>query len=191
MRRSEIIQAYEFIRKEFFPRWDKKKEWSIRLRRDLPSLGLCSLEQKRIEIQSKRPVEMPLSLFFIHEISHAVTNAAHTKEWMARMMRAAEKADQIDKELAQRIREEVTSYLPGNCEILTVKSICATIEDSVLDARQEIVFPKLINWIARSAGLYPQEFKNSYRKSMDHFRKAFDEARRFKLIISKNRSKNV
>jgi hypothetical protein len=103
------------------------------------------------------------------------------------MIKAAQKADRIDKGLAQRIRENVVSYEPGNCEIVTVGGICSMIEDAVMGNQERVSFQKLINWIARNCGNFSQEFRDAYRRSLNHFKRVFDEANRVKAYEEKMR----
>jgi len=52
-----------------------------------------------------------LRLLFIHEIAHAAAHGGHSKKWLARMEKAARKAESISEiELSGEIRREIEGY---------------------------------------------------------------------------------
>jgi len=58
---ARLEEAYNFIRGEIFPRWDKRGGWTIILKKDLPCQGLCNRKLRRIEIQRIIPIKGSLS----------------------------------------------------------------------------------------------------------------------------------
>jgi hypothetical protein len=178
-KRAKLGRAYDFIRKEIFPRWDKRKEWTIKLVKDLPSQGVCNQKSRCIEIQRETPIRGSLFLLLTHEICHAATGANHGKKWIGRMLKAAETADRIDKKLAQEIREQVKAYHPDKLFYATVPNLCEEIENAVIGSVSDYSFSGLIEIIARLNGMRSHEFKVAYRRSMNRFRRTFDKAREF------------
>jgi hypothetical protein len=101
-----LIDSFEFVRKEFFPRWDNKKEWLIKKltvkdRKELgikgPCMGRCEREIKTILIQALKLFLLPhgensLHWLLIHEICHAVSSDSHGRRWKNRMLRMSELA---------------------------------------------------------------------------------------------------
>ncbi|MCJ7444889.1 MAG: SprT-like domain-containing protein [Methanotrichaceae archaeon] len=69
--------------------------------------GQCDGKGKRILVRS-----LDVDGVIIHEICHAVTSEWHNKKWLARMEKAALKAESIGEEkLAKGIRERLVSSL--------------------------------------------------------------------------------
>jgi len=115
MSEARLREKYPYIRRVFFPRWDRKGEWRIKLcdrigmngpgRTD----GLCEHKSKTIFV-SREHDPKELDLVLIHEIAHAVTRGGHGERWVARMEKAARRAEQIGRsELAEAIRREVAA----------------------------------------------------------------------------------
>jgi hypothetical protein len=74
----EIESVYEQIRKDYFPRWDRKHEWRIQVVEDLHgAIGFCYDESKTISIVKGSWVShspgLDIKLILIHEIAHANT----------------------------------------------------------------------------------------------------------------------
>ena len=100
--------AFEFIRVNYFPKWDRSLEWKI--------VGIyaddgCDFENKTIKVK-----EPQTSLKIIHLIAHASTaSTRHSKKWKTRMEQAARRAEELGHpELAEEIREDaVHKWLEG------------------------------------------------------------------------------
>jgi hypothetical protein len=117
---NRLKKSSEFVRKEFFPRWDKKREWTIRklTKKDLkelkikgPCRGRCERKIKTILIRFLSHFQHNQnSLYFllIHEICHAVTTGHHWARWRKRMLRASERARRKgNKELSNMILHDL------------------------------------------------------------------------------------
>lgn len=113
-----LQEEFEYVRKTFFPRWDRKREWKIQFVEELsgdPDLvAWSSLSTKTITIlRSKCPVGDHLRAVLIHEICHAISSRAsqplgHGKYWCDRMQDAVETASRlrligVAKEIARDI----------------------------------------------------------------------------------------
>lgn len=92
MGKMKIDQAAEYLRKNFFPRWDRAHKWKIRMcgLEDIHyANGLCDKETKTISIAYFG--DYGLEAFLIHEICHAVTDGYHGIRRQSRMEKAAKK----------------------------------------------------------------------------------------------------
>ena len=103
---NKIVQReFEYVRKTFFPRWDRKGEWKIEFSEgpsdDHDFIAWSNLSTKTIIIfRSKCPVGDHLRAVLIHEICHAITSRAsqplgHGEHWCNRMQDAAEIASRL------------------------------------------------------------------------------------------------
>lgn len=115
----QIEKLFDHIRRTFYPQWDKKGEWSVKVvpSRD-PRLrfaqGRCDEEARTILINefqlANRDPEI-VELLLVHEIAHAVTRSNHRKEWRKQMKRAGEIALSIGRDrLADLIGQQVAEY---------------------------------------------------------------------------------
>jgi hypothetical protein len=98
---------FKWVKANFFPRWDRKGEWSVGASHPWKSgAGRCERENKRIIVRDWSP-EIVQTERMIHEISHAVTTLNHGKRWQQRMELAALRAESIGREdLAAKIRDD-------------------------------------------------------------------------------------
>lgn len=88
---KRLKNSFEFIRKDFFPRWDKKKNWIVR-KVKLSCSGRCNRSKKTIEVWHIPSIQNSLYFLLIHEICHAVSTDRHGPRWKARMVLASERA---------------------------------------------------------------------------------------------------
>ena len=105
-------ETFDFVRRVFFPRWDRKRLWRLRIVRNLnDSLGTCDFTHRIIKAASVPVDDDELAALLIHEIGHAVTASYHTKRWLTRMEKAAQQAKKIGRSrLATLIRQEIDEY---------------------------------------------------------------------------------
>lgn len=109
---NKLNQYFDDVRRKYFPRWDKKREWKARAVADIHgAVARCVSNSKTIKIQQPPPDGDELALVLIHEIAHAVTTDSHGKRWIARMEKAATRAAEIGQpNIARLIAEEVARY---------------------------------------------------------------------------------
>jgi uncharacterized protein YbjT (DUF2867 family) len=74
-------------------------------------MGYCDFTYKIIKAASVPVDDDDLAALLIHEIAHAVTASYHTKRWLTRMEKAAQRARAIGRpRLATIIRQEIDEY---------------------------------------------------------------------------------
>jgi hypothetical protein len=111
VKRGDLQREFARVRRVFFPRWDRKREWHVRWFPDLCGAdGKCFRGTKVIGIA--HGVRMKdLTLVLIHESAHAVVFGGENERWKARMRRAAQKAEKLgENRLAKQIQAEVRAY---------------------------------------------------------------------------------
>ncbi|MBW2346116.1 MAG: hypothetical protein JRF53_19400 [Deltaproteobacteria bacterium] len=160
-------EAFEYVRQNFFPKWDRKGQWTIKIDSDLPSLGRCFQDQKTISLGSVSDSNDELHLLIIHKICHtSIPN--HGKKWLGRMAKAANTAKEIGRtKLSQMIQKEVALYKDES--ILTAQNIYNQIGDAILDV-PEASYEVVIKIISREVGIYPNELEKCYKRC----RKVYD-----------------
>lgn len=108
-----FFEAFEKVRKEFFPRWRKNGEWGSQPLDDRDRLGTCvdekwegefrGLSQKFIGVEREAIQEGDpdkIDAMIIHEICHAVLGIEkdHGVAWLNRMSYALRKAKKHGRE---------------------------------------------------------------------------------------------
>jgi len=161
-----LQEEFEFIRKTFFPRWDRKKEWRVILVQDVNGTqGECLKSTKTIHILKELRSIEELQALLIHEICHAVGNWGHARKWQDRMLRSARQAaDSGLGALADILRRNVQRYKESHRE--TAEMVYTEIGDYVLDS-PECEFDTIIDYMRRVRGVSREEFLKRYRKSRD------------------------
>ena len=112
MRDGRLRIASEFVRRVFFPRWDGKRLWRVRIVRNLSgSVGYCDFTSKVIKVASIPKSDDELAVLLIHEMAHAATASYHDKRWLTRMAKAAQQAKAIGRSgLAMLLLQEIEAY---------------------------------------------------------------------------------
>ncbi len=92
-----LQEEFEFIRKTFFPRWDRNGQWRIEVPEipDSDCAGECLTKPKIIVIDHPPAIKEELQALLIHEISHAVSRDRppyHLPEWENRMVKSCIRA---------------------------------------------------------------------------------------------------
>ncbi len=170
---STLLRAFATVRAVFFPRWDSEGAWSAREVRDLPAKGKCDRRRKTLLLRRASRDDDALHCLLIHEISHAVTDDYHSKRWLARYRKAAERAERMGRHhLASLILEEAELYAhPENCIRTDAKTVYALIRQFVR-ANPHIPFNIAIKVIAMSEAQYPWEFLKKWKRSREVFQQA-------------------
>ncbi len=96
-RQKRVEDAFNYIKKTFFPNWDKKNKWKVFVAKMPSNLGCyasCDHVNKAIWFRRIPRNEIELLVFMLDEISHArvpgLIQKGHGREWV-RNMRQAEK----------------------------------------------------------------------------------------------------
>lgn len=173
---STLQRAFATVRSVFFPRWDTEGAWSVREVRDLPAKGKCDRRRKTLLLRHVSEDDDVLHRLLIHEISHAVTDDYHSKRWLARYRKAAERAERMGRlHLASLILEEAELYAHSENYITTdAKTVYALIRQFV-KANPHIPFNIAIKMIALSMAQYPREFLQKWKRSREVFHHALLE----------------
>lgn len=114
---TEVEKEFDYVRRTFFPQWDRKRLWTVKVEAELcDALGECCFESRSIRIL-KNLDSFPLRLLMVHEICHAATkdghvfHESHTWAWRHRMGGAARVAERLSmSKLASQIRWNVGHY---------------------------------------------------------------------------------
>lgn len=162
-----------FIRKTFFPRWDKEGQWIVKESENLPSQGLCDLKKKAIFLQYLPEKDNDLYEILIHEICHAVTDGGHGRKWLTRMLKASDIAKEIGYEqLSKLVHEQVEQYSdPEKYIRVGAREIYTLIEDWAFE-NPDLTYSKMIEAVAAHFGLYPKELEKAYKRCKIVYEKA-------------------
>ncbi|MGO9568102.1 MAG: hypothetical protein ACLP5H_11220 [Desulfomonilaceae bacterium] len=115
---SQIQAETEFghVRRTFFPRWDRKCLWTVKVMADLDDcVGLCCKKSRTIQLLPDLG-DYTLRYALIHEIAHdsvktGVIFDCHGYGWQQRMEAAARRAERLGmSELAIEIRQDIGRY---------------------------------------------------------------------------------
>lgn len=187
---DRLETAYQYVRKSFFPRWDRDRQWTCHLIHDLPSGGRCFDDRKEIAVQYVSDNDDELYALLIHEICHAFA-MGHDKGWQKRMLKAAEKAHELGLYGVQNIlASEVKEY--SSTPNVTANDIYEAITNVVFDSGNTLSLNDVANYLASKHGYYTDEFMLQYKRCeyfYDKAVKAYQEykqtRRRFKKFKEK------
>lgn len=175
---DRLQEAFEYVRKTFFPRWDKAGQWKVQEKPDLPSHGKCDSEKKTINLQYISEDQDRLEGLLIHEICHAVTIEGHSKKWLDRMKAAATKAREVGhKELSKALFEEVEEYIEA--PKVTARSYYNAIEDCV-SYNPEAPYEQVLAAVAYDFGLSPEEVEKAAKRCKQIYKKEVKYMRRYR-----------
>jgi hypothetical protein len=169
---GRLLKFFNEIRSYYFPRWDIERKWAIEERTRRPGTiedGGCDTENKTICVSPLREhSDGELYVLIIHEICHAVTTLYHGKKFKSRLLKAANKAqDMGNLTLAEKLRAEANLYAPGRDSAYTV--YCA-IEDAVWDA-PDASMDAVLRWVCDYTATV-QEMLEQYPKAEKVYKKA-------------------
>jgi hypothetical protein len=164
MKKLNLIKAVDYVRKNYFPRWDRTKTWVIKYVPDQRNVefwhGICLKEVKKIYLALLPENNIELYLLLIHEICHAFY-LTHEDGWQRRMLKAAEQAAKNgDNELSMEIIKQVDGY--RNSAKITAQMVYDKVFDAVLDAKGNVSFESIRSFLAKEYGNY--KFPDSHKK---------------------------
>ena len=190
----KLMDAFQFVRKTFFPRWDRNYQWRIYLDSDLPSLGRCNVQGKEMFLRGLQKDEDELHFLIIHEICHVAAKGAlgHNKNWYSRMEKAAEKAKDLGYEkLAEKIYADVALYRDSEPESRSCEPVYGRICDIVIDTKASLSFEEVLQSMASEMGLYPEDvlrdckkIKKVYEEEVREYRKVIKQRERLQALLS-------
>jgi len=162
---QKLNQELEYVRKTFFPRWDKGGEWRIRRFWHLPCRGKYDTDSKTILLRSILENKDDLHHLLIHEICHCASNY-HGKRYQDRYLKAKTRAEEIGREgLVKKMIEELSMLRQKN-DLLVHRYVYQQIADWTLD-RPEIPLKKMLTYVAREKGMYLCEFLKRYKRAKE------------------------
>ncbi len=148
-----------FIRKTFFPRWDRERQWRIVADSQMIAMGKCFRDSRLIKIPYITSREDDLYELLIHEICHAVTDDYHSRRWKARMLKAAEKAENIGfPSLGEVLRRNILGY---NETVGSISAACiySRVEEYLRES-PNLAYLDVVEGIACELGSSPEELKS-------------------------------
>jgi hypothetical protein len=169
--KSKLRTEWDYVRREYFPRWRNGEQWKVRPVADLNgSRGYCFKESKTIKVCVTEVPESEYRLLLIHEIAHAVTRHSHGAEWMDRMKLAAVRAVKIrEAEMGKKLRQEVRAYIDSPKQ--TAAEVYQRIGECLMDypaaSRGEV-----LTHMSREFGISRQEFLDTFPRFNIEFAKA-------------------
>lgn len=179
---KRLEQAIDFVRGNFFPRWDKGRSWAVQITKDLPSHGRCFSETKSIHIQHMPKDDNELNCLLIHETCHAVTSGGHAKRWQGRMFKSAQRAEQIGlKKLAMMICDEIEGYIHRVLNF-SASYVYGQIADFVVES-PDASYGQIIRAVAQDSGLYQHELEEKFVRC----KRVYEKAKRNGALFSPKR----
>ena len=162
---KRLQEAYNFVR-QFFPNWDRKRQWQIRYISGVYYIAKCNTDLKTIDFRLISDDDIELYMLLIHEICHT-SSPAHSKKWQDRMKIAGHRINKSGYPLLTReIINEVNRY-KGSSNI-NGKFIYRKIVEIVMD-NKNISFEDIMIYLSKEyygGGIVPYK----------HCRKAYDTA---------------
>jgi len=183
MRNAALEQEFEKIRFLFFPRWDRKRQWRVKLVSDLDgALGLCEREQYTIYLTFV-PKNDKERAVLIHEICHAVTNDYHGRKWFSRMVKAVERARELGFEnLAKELLDDVKIYgfrleydMEMEEEIMTRRKVYNKIRDVARDC-PDLTFGQIVDFVRSFCQMSLKQFFKRFPKARVAYIRGKEEA---------------
>jgi hypothetical protein len=186
MTNRTIEQVFEAIRRDYFPQWDRAKQWRVQhgSRREWTDSngdircsgeqGYCDLEAKTIYVGVPRG---QWRFVLIHEICHAVASRSHCARFITRLEKAAAKARRLGHlSLAQDLDDEVQSYEDGS--EVDSSQVYALVEDALV-ANPRLSFHHLLEYVSCELGAYsPEELESKYPRLRAIYDRRLKEAAR-------------
>lgn len=165
-----IKKLEEFVRKNFYPRWDRARQWRFSFvgrQRLRGARGLCDDKTKSIFLLTKYKNTDQLLALAIHEVCHAVTDKRHGKKFLNRLEKARTHAALIDqKEVANQLSFEINSYKEG--KKITARDMYTKIEDVVRDTADiNLKFTEIVDFLRFEVAMSRKEFLHRFKRAKE------------------------
>ncbi len=165
--KDELIALFEDVRKIFYPRWDRKRQWRLDVGSDEDralygrSHGAAILKERIILINENQLMTQGkdyMEQLLVHEIAHAVTpGSGHGRRWRKRMEQSAQTAVNIGKKaLADELLSEVKMYRDSRRPPLCTY-VYGRIDEAVMDTGGKLDFDAVITSIGHEIPLHPED----------------------------------
>jgi predicted metal-dependent hydrolase len=171
---GQLKQAFDRVKRSFFPTWDRKSLWRVRAATFLAPSGRCETSRKVIFIREIPDCRDELDQLLIHEICH-YNASTHGSKWCRNMEKAAQRAESIGRQkISQWIRSEIQSYQPQEAERVDATNIYATLEELIFEAQGAIPFKRLLVALAHDFQMSVKELEGHYKR----LRRVYDKAKK-------------
>lgn len=182
-----VEYQYGEIRRIFFPDFDKKQRWSLRMAYSEYFIGCTFCKDKTIVYSSQlltQPI-IALNVILIHELCHADLGAkcgAHGKRWRHRMFEAAEiarKKPVRDLNLHYALIGEMWRYDPSSRSYVPPVNARACYEQitQLVNEEPDWSFEDVMEWVGRICYEPAEVLIKRYKKCRDVFEKAKKQVR--------------
>jgi len=172
MKNKKLNDAFEYVKINFFPRWDKNKEFTIVYDCNLPSGASYVAEEKKIKVRDIPKNRDKLLALIIHEITHCYTDG-HGKKFRDATIKKAEmaKSKGLNKIYDLLIMDYDNSLIPS--DIGTHKYVYRRLSDMLLDY-PEVPYESALGCMADELNMYPHKVEKKYKQ----FRKFYEKGKR-------------
>jgi len=168
LERGYISTRFQYVRQHFFPRWDLKKQWTVRYIPNASFAGRCNEKTKEILV-NRFTNEDDLDLLLIHEICH-VRSPSHDSGWQNKFFLMSQRAKDVGRdELSNLILREL--QIVRESPPVRAESIYRMIENCVHDV-PSISYNDAVNHVAREHGYTRSALKHKYKRTKDAFNRA-------------------
>jgi len=179
MEEDRLQKEFEWVRDLFFPRWDQKRRWRVKLAPDLHgALGCCEPKRRTIYL-AFIPTSDKGRAILIHEICHAVTNGCHGAKWQARMEKAIKRAEKLGlKNLALALAEDLNNPIGPRSQ---------TVYNQIRDAARDFpdgTFWQIVDYVRQSYAMSRREFLRRFPKA----RTAYSEGKQEGMMLKAHRT---
>ena len=181
MDEKRFQRAFDQVRSDFFPRWDRDGKWRLELGTYSDSTheyGYCVPQAKTIWVNPDATIpgmSTGPEWMLIHEICHAVTSGSHGESWKRRMRRAATRARELGNVvLAENLERNVAMY--EDAPDIRARDVYSMIDDLLMqlpDASYEMV----VTLLGMDLAVRPEELERCYKR----LPKEYAERREFYL----------
>lgn len=194
MGRDTLDEAAEYVRREFFPRWDPKRHWRVvnDSRRE-PGVGHCRSRSRQIAVNPDGLTYDEIVELLVHEVCHAVAVDNHSERWWSRMHKAADRATEMGLgQLASAIRENAGQPEEESQISMRAAAVYEEIRDAV-DCQPECSYETIVRGAASSRGCFSEELEQDFpmcRRVYDASKRDYERMKRArqKLFLPKTSS---
>lgn len=171
--------AFEEMRRVYFPRWARGKEWRVVVGSYTGSryeMAFCVPEQRTIYISPAIANGDPtaLSATLIHETCHAVSDLGHRAVFLRRLRTAADRARALgDSALADALAADADRT--GSLRPMRANDVYDLVRDYVRQV-PEGAFEDMLEGVGERLGLRPAELADRYTRAGREFEAAREGA---------------
>jgi hypothetical protein len=163
---ERLQEAYNFVRRVFFPKWDRTGKWQIRYISGPYYMGRCNHGLNTIDIRFLSDDDIELYLLLTHEICHT-SALSHEIKWQDRMIRAGNRIKKLGYDpLAREVINEVERF--RGSPAINAKFIYRSIAKIVMD-NKNVSFENVMVDLSR-------EYYGGDSVPYKHCREAYDRA---------------